>query len=79
MCVLSTHSGSLYFTTQWEHRRSLIIAEITRHRPDIVTLQEVDHFEFFEGALSAEGFSGMYQPATNHSPIGVAFFYRTSK
>ena len=32
--------------------------EILRHQPDLVCLQEVDHFPFIEAALASTGYSG---------------------
>jgi mRNA deadenylase 3'-5' endonuclease subunit Ccr4 len=63
------HFGSLFSLTahqfmcpasvlQWENRCSLIVEEITRFNPDVICLEEVDHFEdFFEPTLLKHGYT----------------------
>ena len=60
--------------------------EILIIHPDILCLQEVDHFDFFKRMLSKIGYSGqffpkpdspcVYAPETN-GPDGCAIFYKT--
>lgn len=42
----------------WASRRWRILEEIIIHQPDVVCLQEVDHFPFISSALSSIGYSG---------------------
>ena len=42
----------------WSSRRWRLVEEILRHQPDLVCLQEVDHFPFIEAALASTGYSG---------------------
>jgi len=49
----------------WEHRRQKLVDEIMRHgvQPDIVALQEVDHFhDWFEPVLGRMGYDGIFLP-----------------
>mmetsp|Transcript_47216 Transcript_47216/g.75646 ORF Transcript_47216/g.75646 Transcript_47216/m.75646 type:complete len:451 (-) Transcript_47216:722-2074(-) len=81
-------SGSLPF----KYRGFRIVEEIVNAAPDIVTLEEVDAFEFVSHYLSPFGYSGCHQ-AKPHSPCisigrqnniklppdGVAVFYKRDK
>ena len=41
---------------QWEYRKHLLLHEITQYDPDIITLQEVDHYyDFFLPELNDRG------------------------
>ena len=42
----------------WSSRRWRLLEEILRHQPDLVCLQEVDHFPFIEAALASTGYCG---------------------
>jgi mRNA deadenylase 3'-5' endonuclease subunit Ccr4 len=42
----------------WSTRRWRIIEEIIRHDPDIICLQEVDHFKVLSRALGSIGYRG---------------------
>jgi nocturnin len=42
----------------WSTRRWRIIEEIIRYDPDIICLQEVDHFKMLKSALGSIGYSG---------------------
>ena len=45
----------------WENRKMKLIHEITQYEPDIVTLQEVDHYyDFFLPMMMMKGYSGFY-------------------
>ena len=39
-------------------RRWRILQELLRHDPDIICLQEVDHFDFLNRALGSVGYVG---------------------
>ena len=50
-------------TINWSHRRDLILHEILQYNPDIITLQECDHFyDWFLPLLQAEGYDGVFAP-----------------
>ena len=42
----------------WNTRRWRLIEEIIRYDPDIICLQEVDHFKLLELALGSLGYNG---------------------
>ena len=42
----------------WSGRRWRILEELVRHQPDIICLQEVDHFHTLERALGSIGYLG---------------------
>ena len=42
----------------WSSRRWRVVEEILRHQPDLVCLQEVDHYNFISAALASTGYSG---------------------
>ena len=42
----------------WTTRRWRILEEIIRYDPDVVCLQEVDHFKILEMALGSIGYHG---------------------
>merc|ERR1712142_114562 len=70
----------------WSSRKWRILQEIMRYNPDIICLQEVDHFKFIEKALRSIGYEGLFVPkpdspclylSDNNGPDGCAIFYRT--
>jgi len=70
---------------EWRTRRWRLLEELLRHHPDIICLQEVDHFPLIERALSSLGYTGhfvakpdspcIYLPS-NSGPDGCALFYK---
>lgn len=69
----------------WTSRRWRLLEELVRHQPDILCLQEVDHFPLLERALSPLGYQGHFVPKpdspciylpANSGPDGCAVFYR---
>jgi len=72
-------------TLEWKTRRWRLMEELVRHQPDIICLQEVDHFPLLERALSSLGYDGhfmakpdspcIYLPS-NSGPDGCAIFYK---
>ncbi|XP_054275285.1 nocturnin isoform X2 [Macrosteles quadrilineatus] len=73
---------------EWERRRHLLAEEIIRYNPDIICLQEVDHFKFLQKVLGTQGFSGTFFPKPdspcmyikgNNGPDGCAIFYNTER
>lgn len=72
----------------WHTRRWRLIQEILTTDPDIVCLQEVDHFNLLQRALGSVGYAGHFTPKPdspclylpdNNGPDGCAIFYRTDR
>jgi len=64
----------------WDARSGPLLEEITRHSPDIVTMQEVDKYEdFFEPELRVRGYRGIFKKKGGGSLDGCALFVKTSK
>jgi mRNA deadenylase 3'-5' endonuclease subunit Ccr4 len=76
----------------WDNfRKFRLLQEVLRHGPDVVALQELDHFDdFFQPALAHFGYEGVFQPkphATTLKPDipgsdtnfsdGAAIFWKT--
>jgi len=70
----------------WRYRSWRLLEEILRHEPDLVALEEVDHFhDFFLPAMQAAGYEGEWIPKTKSScsqygytADGTAVFWRSS-
>jgi len=69
----------------WSTRRWRLLSELVRHQPDILCLQEVDHFPLLDRALSSLGYQGHFVPKpdspciylpSNSGPDGCAVFYK---
>ncbi|KAG9480131.1 hypothetical protein GDO78_011902 [Eleutherodactylus coqui] len=70
---------------KWEERKYLILEEILMYRPDVLCLQEVDHyFDTFQPLLSRLGYhctflakpwSPCLDVERNNGPDGCAFFF----
>lgn len=72
----------------WDHRKFLIVQEILQNNPDVICLQEVDHFKFLETILGSQNYSGIFFPKPdspclyieeNNGPDGCAVFYKRDK
>ncbi|KAF7267737.1 hypothetical protein GWI33_019065 [Rhynchophorus ferrugineus] len=72
----------------WNHRKYLIVEEIVEYCPDVICLQEVDHFNFLKRVLATQGYTGMFFPKPdspcfyidgNNGPDGCAVFFRSNK
>ncbi|CAB4067109.1 NOCT [Lepeophtheirus salmonis] len=72
----------------WRTRRYRMLEEVARFVPDVICLQEVDHFRFLNKSLECLGYSGHFFPKpdspclylpNNSGPDGCAIFYRTDK
>ncbi|KAF5272703.1 hypothetical protein FQA39_LY07730 [Lamprigera yunnana] len=72
----------------WNFRRCRIVEEILQYFPDVICLQEVDHFNFLKHVLGTQGYEGMFFPKPdspcfyiegNNGPDGCAIFYRKNK
>lgn len=70
----------------WDTRKHMLLKEILQYEPDIVTLQECDHYyDFFLPALASE-FDGIFAPKPASACLevsprsdGCAVFVRKSK
>lgn len=72
----------------WSKRRWRILEEILSYQPDVVCLQEVDHYKFLSASLGSVGFDGTFFPKPdspccyvrgNNGPDGCAIFYDRTK
>ncbi|KAM6981379.1 nocturnin [Aplochiton taeniatus] len=73
----------------WSERKYLILEEILTHRPDVLCLQEVDHYyDTFQPVLASLGYHGSFlakpwspclDVERNNGPDGCALFYRRSR
>lgn len=73
----------------WHVRKFRCVEEILMYNPDIICLQEVDHFaDFFQPLLHQVGYVGCFNPkpdspcldcVNNAGPDGCAMFYKVSK
>lgn len=72
----------------WWTRRWRLLEELVSTRPDILCLQEVDHFQFFKHTLGSIGFKGTffakpdspcYYIPGNNGPDGCAIFVDETK
>ncbi|XP_046735078.1 nocturnin isoform X2 [Diprion similis] len=73
---------------EWGNRRYQIVQEILEYAPDVICLQEVDHFNFLKTCLETQGYTGTFFPKPdspclyldgNNGPDGCALFYRRDK
>ncbi|XP_055014943.1 nocturnin-like [Boleophthalmus pectinirostris] len=74
---------------KWQERKYLILEEILTYSPDIVCLQEVDHYYDTLGPImSGLGYQGSFLPKPwspcldverNNGPDGCALFFRSSR
>ena len=72
----------------WSNRRLLILEEILVVDPDVLCMQEVDHFSYFEQLLGKVGYAGKFFPkpsspcldyAHSNGPDGCAMFYKVDQ
>jgi mRNA deadenylase 3'-5' endonuclease subunit Ccr4 len=64
----------------WDHRRPLILDELTRYDPDVMCIAECDSYEttmlpFF----SERGYVGIYKKKTGWHRDGIVVFYKTAR
>ncbi|GAB4817059.1 hypothetical protein N2152v2_004105 [Parachlorella kessleri] len=75
------HSRELYsssprYALEWGYRGRLIMREIGEYQPDVVCLQEVDHFRELQMGLEEQGYEGLYTKRTGDRRDGLATFWR---
>ncbi|XP_071769706.2 nocturnin isoform X1 [Centroberyx gerrardi] len=73
----------------WQERKYLILEEILTYRPDILCLQEVDHYyDTFQPIMASLGYHSTFlakpwspclDVERNNGPDGCALFYRRSR
>eukprot|EP01038_Epipyxis_sp_PR26KG_P009746 gene9746-13113_t len=71
----------------WNSRKSQLLYEILQYNPDIITLQECDHFyDFFLPELNAMGYDGIFAPKpasacleVSDNSDGCAMFHKRDK
>jgi len=60
---------------QWENRNQMLLSEITRFSPDIICLEENDHFtDFFEPKMNALRYNGFLKLKENGKDGSVLFY-----
>eukprot|EP01039_Chlorochromonas_danica_P003759 gene3759-4108_t len=70
----------------WQYRRTLLLEEISQYNPDVITMQEVDHYyDFFWPYLHEQGYIGYFAPKPTSACLetgnadGCAMFLKKSK
>jgi len=63
----------------WNYRKWKLLMEMLEYNPDVLCLQEVDHWEFWDEELQRFGYTGVYQRRPSVKEDGVAIFYKKSK
>lgn len=74
---------------RWQERKYLILEEILTYRPDVLCLQEVDHYYDtlgpiltglgYQGSFLAKPWSPCLDVEKNNGPDGCALFFRSSR
>ncbi|KXZ49029.1 hypothetical protein GPECTOR_23g117 [Gonium pectorale] len=64
---------------EWSARRSLLLAEIRHWAPDVVCLQEVQHWRELEQEMQAAGYEGRFLRRTGRRRDGCATFWRADR
>lgn len=71
----------------WKYRKDKLLYEILQYHPDVITMQEVDHYyDFFWPKLQEHGYIGVFAPKptsgtldTNAYPDGCAIFIQSKR
>lgn len=64
----------------WVYRFNLILKFISTYNPDVICLEEVDHFDQIKEKLALDGYVGDFMLRTGSQvDHGVALFYKTAK
>jgi len=78
-CTASRYNYCPEWALKWDYRKWNIIHEIAEYKPDIICLQEVDKFEFFDEELQSRGYRGAFRKRPNGMADGVALFYKIER
>lgn len=71
----------------WDYRKHLLAQELLQYDPDIITLQECDHFhDYLSPLLSSKGYRGFFLPKPKSKCLevsnlsdGCAIFVKTNR
>jgi len=64
----------------WNFRKNNLISIILEHSPDIITLEECDHFyDWFKPELAKAGYEGIFQPKRDKDGTAVFWSQKTFK
>jgi len=74
------HQEELYrdipnWVLDWRRRLQLLVAEVLSHHPDVLCLQEVDHFNDIRAALEPHGYGAHFVQRTNQRADGCAMLW----
>ncbi|GFR45062.1 hypothetical protein Agub_g6435, partial [Astrephomene gubernaculifera] len=64
---------------EWSARRALLLAEIRHWSPDVVCLQEVQHYSDLEPEMRAAGYEGHFERRPGRRRDGCATFWRADR
>ncbi|XP_024386152.1 carbon catabolite repressor protein 4 homolog 5 isoform X3 [Physcomitrium patens] len=67
------------FIMDWDARKKKLLRELALWSPDIMCLQEVDHYEDLNEELESKGYVGVYTSRTGASTDGCAMFWRKNR
>ncbi|KAL0055163.1 hypothetical protein WJX82_008002 [Trebouxia sp. C0006] len=79
---LATAHGELLYQQvptwclKWNYRWPGLLAEIVHYKPDVMSLQEVDHFDELASRLEPLGYEGRYAQRSGGRSDGCATFWR---
>ncbi|GAQ92102.1 CCR4-NOT transcription complex subunit 6 [Klebsormidium nitens] len=80
--LAADHAPELYWhvppaVLAWENRRRAILQELRQLAPDIISLQEVDHFDEIQADLASLGYEGTFKGRTGAEMTdGCATFWK---
>ncbi|KAH9313541.1 hypothetical protein KI387_022168, partial [Taxus chinensis] len=63
----------------WSSRKRLICQELDMWKPDIMSLQEVDHFDELIQHFGKKGYSGIFKGRTGQARDGCAMFWKIDR
>ena len=67
---------------EWDYRKSLIIQEIVKNKPDMICLEEVDHYSEFSyeiNRIMKSYYTGFFMQKLEWHRDGLGFFFDSSK
>eukprot|EP01116_Phalansterium_solitarium_P025697 TRINITY_DN9953_c0_g1_i1.p1 TRINITY_DN9953_c0_g1~~TRINITY_DN9953_c0_g1_i1.p1 ORF type:complete len:603 (+),score=120.47 TRINITY_DN9953_c0_g1_i1:76-1884(+) len=82
--LMSENKQDLYWYSHerhldWDTRKWLLLDEMRTLAPDVICLQEVDRYEFFEEELGRLGYDGYFKQRTGGLPDGCAILWRADR